>query len=645
VCRRFLIAITFILACACFTADTVGVVSQISVVSDKAENVSTLEAWKSAYIKPGMSDQDKAIAIYKTVVKYRHQATPVTEGNQYECTHDPMKTMHVYGYGICCCASSNVLGLARYLGLPARGRALNPHVISEIGYDNGWHLFDGSLLCYFTKKDGKVASVDDIREAVSSWTQQNAGFHRNEQKLRDFAKNGGWKKGPELLRECSTYDTNGVNCAGWHGWATTMHLFDVPNSPEYEFGPSLGYQVNIQLRRGEKLTRNWFNHGLFLNMPDQNPGNILKDRVGLGTQRELGDLAPARVGNGVLEYNVPLASGVFRSGALLADNLAATSEDKRSPAVHVKDAAKPGVLIIRMPCSYVYLTGEAKLKAAIGAKGAIAISISDTQGRSWKPVTTISASGEQTIDLKPFCYRKYDYRLKLELSGEGTGLDALKISHIFQHSQAPLPIIVEGDNKITFTAGQEGTITLEPQMNPDGAAKWGQPSYLDFNPVINGLGKPFLTGSGDATFTVNTPGDLARLRMSFFYRARDGRDAYEVMVSYDGGKTFKSVEKLTGPTAGTTKYITVSDVPKGVRETLVKLVGTQSTANCLFDLRIDADYKEPQGGFKPVKITYAWEEGGTAKTHEFIAKKPSETYSIKCGPKTLAKSVTVELAE
>ena len=50
------------------SAGEVGVVSHIKVLSDKVEDVSSLEAWKGNWIKPGMSDEEKAIAIWKTVV-------------------------------------------------------------------------------------------------------------------------------------------------------------------------------------------------------------------------------------------------------------------------------------------------------------------------------------------------------------------------------------------------------------------------------------------------------------------------------------------------------------------------------------------------------------------------------------------------
>ena len=57
------------------------------------------------------------------------------------------------------------------------------------------------------------------------------------------------------------------------------------------------------------------------------------------------------------------------------------------------------------------------------------------------------------------------------------------------------------------------------------------------------------------------------------------------------------------------------------------------------------DYAEPAAGFRPVKVTYAWEEGGAAKTDAHVARTPTETYKIRCGKAPLMKSLVVELAE
>src|SRR5207302_11416588 len=105
--------------------------------------------------------------------------------------------------------------------------------------------------------------------------------------------------------------------------------------------------------------------------------------------------------------------------------------------IHLKDAGKPGTFVIRMPSSYVYLRGQVAFNAVVESGGSVAVSFSDNHGLDWKPVAEVKQSGGQKIDLKPLVYRRYDYRLKFVLSGKGTGLDALKITHDIQHSQRP----------------------------------------------------------------------------------------------------------------------------------------------------------------------------------------------------------------
>src|SRR5579862_7839479 len=135
--------------------ESVGIVANVKVLSNNIEDVSSIEAWKKSFIKDGMSDDEKAKAVWTTVVKFRQQCPSPREylfSGDGE-VHDPIKTFNVYGYGICCCASSNIEALSRYAGLSARGWGINCHSVPEIGYDNAWHLFDASLICYFPKAD------------------------------------------------------------------------------------------------------------------------------------------------------------------------------------------------------------------------------------------------------------------------------------------------------------------------------------------------------------------------------------------------------------------------------------------------------------------------------------------------------------
>ena len=650
---RLAVAAAAIFGCTtAVRAVDVAVVSHIKVLSDKVEDVSSPADWQKTYIKPGMSDQEKAIAIWKTMVKYRHQTTPPAEylGDM----HDPFKTMHVYGYGQCCCASACCESLARYIGMDARGRIINAHSVPEVYYGGAWHLIDASLMDYYEKPDGTLASVDDLRHAVRGWFEQNPDLattlRGKDTPLREFARNNGWKKGPPLLANCEFFDANGINFAGYHGWPSNMQEYDWSDDKckVFDYGGSMGYQLNIQLRPGERLTRNWFDKGDHINAPNGDPGLLNNRRASLGFQARLGDIAPGRVGNGTDEYDVPLASATLADACLQYENL----KPGRKPALAAADGAKPGVLVIRMPNSYVYLGGTVTLLPAI-TKGSVTVSISRNQGLDWEELaryeTTPAAPAE--IDLGRRIRRFYDYRLKFTIQGEA-GLDALRISQRIQHAQTPLPALAAGQNAITFAADPaEGTITYEGNMDPEAGKNSPAVVYTDFHPVVEGLKEKFLgvgdAGKGAATFTLNTPGDLKRVRMSLHYRARDlsGKDGYDAELSFDAGKSWQPVAKFDKAQPANQRYVTFDQVPAGVRVALLRLSGYQKNTTCIFGLRVDADYAEPHGGFRPVKITYLWEENGVAKQDVHVAKSARDAYAITCAAAPLMKSIVLELAE
>jgi hypothetical protein len=633
-----------------------GVVCQIKVVSDKVPDVSTMEAWKKSTIKDSMTDEEKALAVWKTISTFQHQDSGVMEYlHNEDMLTDAMKVIHVYGHSYCGMAAAHAIELARYIGLEARGWTINSHVVPEIKWDNAWHLLDPSLILYFPKPDKKIASIEEIVAGVKEWYAKNPeywdGKHGIEEKLRKLHAEGGWagwKKGPEILNRCPTYGADGWVPAHSHGWYSQMMEYDgtAGNGPvfPYEMGFSQGYQLNIQLRKGEKLTRNWSHKGLFMESRAGCMDSKLTDPNLAYSARLFDDLSNGRIGNGTLEYDVPLATGEFRKGALLAENLAARSEDSAEPAVHVKDAAREGSLILRMPSSYVYLTGQVSLKPVVGSGGEIQILLSDNNGLDWKEVRKIASSDELTVDLKPFVHRRYDYRLKFILKGKGTGLQNLKIGHDVQHSQRPLPALGTGENTITFGSGNEGTVTVEGSHRPANRDK--QVLITDFHPVANGvtlMDELKVQGQkGDLTFPVETPGDIIRVRFGLSGRVHDKNDSWTLEVSADDGKTFKTVDRLKGPARFASKFVTAGDIPAGTRKVLVRYRGENVAAAMIFNLRIDVDYKEPQGGFAPLKITYAWEENGREKQDIHVASRADDVYKIKCDAAPKMKSITLE---
>src|SRR5262245_5758228 len=313
--------------------ESVGVVSHVKVVSDKVPDMSSMDAWKKSFLRDGMSDGEKALAVWRSTVMFQHQDTPPYEYLQNEqVVQDPIKIFNVYGYSFCSVASCEVAALARYVGLKARGWAINGHSVPEVYWDGAWHMLDASLINYFPKADGAPASVEEVLAAVQEWYDKNPGYRGNDSKLRAFQSADGWtgwKRGPVLLARSPLLDAGGLWPAKTHGWYATMQEYDGTYGGKgkpylYEYGYSQGYHVNTQLRVGERLIRNWSNKGLHVNGKDGIRPGCLTMKTGSDSliyTPAFVDIAPGRIGNGILQYELPVNNGGFRRAILSAENL------------------------------------------------------------------------------------------------------------------------------------------------------------------------------------------------------------------------------------------------------------------------------------------------------------------------------------
>jgi hypothetical protein len=638
-------------------AEAPAVVSNVKVLSDKVEDLSSLEDWQKSVIKDGMTDEQKALAIFDTVVKFRHFEPEPIEfmGLASVAVTDPMKLFNVYGYGS---GSAPLMALARSMKFEARAWTANRWgQAPEIQYDNAWHYLDPSLISYYRKPDGKIAGVEELAASAKAWYEKNPGYIGDVPKIQKFMREqNGIASGPELLRNSPVLEKNGNFPFNYFGWYTSMLIFDGTNKTPfpYEDVYTTGYRVNIQLRKGERLTRNWSNTGLHVNMDGAGgTPELLKAETGKGPlyyTPKMGDLTNGRVGNGTLEYAPPLADSTFKDTLLTSENITFAA-DKDKP-VQVKDGEKSGSFSLEMPCSYVYLGGTLIVDAALAAGGDVTVAFSENNGLDWKEVSKVSAAGPQTIDLKPLVYRHYEYRLKFTLNGVGTALKSLKISHDIQHSQRPLPALGKGDNTITFSAGpQEGTITANATA-PEYKGK--QTTLEDYHATATGFNPDSLKQwktlvpagpEGDLTFPIETPGDLVRLRFGCHYRAGDKNEGIELQVSFDEGKTFKTIDRAWGPMRFNGKFITLSEIPAGTRKAQVRFAAKSRGNVVIFGARVDADYAMPHGGFRPVKVTYTWTENGQEKQDVHIAAKENETYTIKCAESPKMKAIVLELAD
>jgi hypothetical protein len=362
----------------------------LKILSDRVEDVTTAENILKSFLKPGMSDGERARALWAAAVKYRHQAAPPQEylAGDWEA-HDPVKLFNVYGYCMCCCASSLVEALNRLDGREARGRILNGHSVAEVRYGGGWHMFDPSLINYFPKPNGEAASVDEITAAVADWYARNPGYKGNAARLDELMRGDGWtgwkSRGPELLAGCPYYRL-GFFPARTHGWNSTMVEFD-RKCEVYDYGYSVGHRALFSLRPGEALVREAGNRGLHVNAAEMPGWDALRARAPQADLEYVKDFFPASkggvVGNGTHVYAPDLAAGGLALGAEVYENLAAGG----SPALHLMTAGKPGVAVIPMTSPYVYLGGSVKLTAVrTSPEDRVVVSLSTNNGRTFTPL-------------------------------------------------------------------------------------------------------------------------------------------------------------------------------------------------------------------------------------------------------------------
>jgi hypothetical protein len=638
-----------------------GRINQLKVLSDKIDDMTTAENIVKSFVKPGMSDQKRAEALWRAVVKYRHQTTPPNEylAGDWEA-HDPVKILSVYGYCMCCCSSALVEALNREDGRETRGRILNGHSVPEVWYKGGWHIFDGSLITYFPRPDDGVdASVDEIAGSIADWYAAHQGYRKNGAKILELMRKDGWSgwkaEGPSLLAHCPFYRA-GYFPARTHGWDATMAEYD-RKSEVYEYGYQVGHRALFSLRPGEALVREAGNRGLHVNMETDPNWDGLKARAPENDLVYVNEFLPGYRGsvaaNGVHRYAPNLKAGDLALGAERFQNLAPGGG--HGPALRVRDPNRPGIVIIPMTCPYVYLGGQVTLHAA-GRSGddRLTVSISTNNGRSYTDLLSapILKAGTVKLDLKDKILRRYAYWLKIQLEGQA-GLDALAIENDFQHAPRTLPWLGKGPNTVTVAADRDPSIATRSI-----ACRITDDLMFDKNETARTMGVEFENvdlrhdacwwegGTGRMTIPVEVPGDLVALGFSAQVRARSEKDLVHITASSDGGKTWRDVVDMKGPTQGRTGHFVVRDWPRGTRKVMLRFELTGNNTAGVQSFRIDADYRDPLAAHTvpPFRVIHRWTEQGKPKVHaETITRLPAK-YAIRTAADPEMVSVSYEMA-
>ncbi len=117
-------------------------------LSNERNDFRNLKEMVAGALRPGMSDREKAIALWRLQTTHRfHASTTDAEVN------DPVKVFNVYGYTTCGDDSICLAGLWRTAGFAVRPARVVGHCITQVHYDGRWNLLDGDMGPFFLLRD------------------------------------------------------------------------------------------------------------------------------------------------------------------------------------------------------------------------------------------------------------------------------------------------------------------------------------------------------------------------------------------------------------------------------------------------------------------------------------------------------------
>lgn len=387
----------------------------------------------ASLIRPGMSDREKAFALFRFFSRIDVQAhnndvradavMPDLEAapgfNTFRERADPIKAINNYYPSGCILSAANLVIMARYAGLRARLIAAAPlkgpydqHGGAEIEYEGAYHYFDPEARTFFLGRDNlTVASYEDIHRDPALVLRTHAhGFAAQECKAA-FIK---------LYRD-------------------HFPPFEVPVEQWI-------HRLDFRLRPGEELIYRWGHQGKY--RYGDNPRNT----PGL----------PHRLANGLLAYEPSLRDRRYRDGVVHEVNTTMSAPDDPVARLHQVVTTHPASVMWKTDSPYPIVGGRISARFVMAGRGHAAISVST--GPPW--VVLWEREGDGSVDvtvpidsaLAPLTSPAiYSYYVRVTFSAAGqpdsVGLAAIRLESDLQMAQTSLPALSVGPNTVDVRTG------------------------------------------------------------------------------------------------------------------------------------------------------------------------------------------------
>lgn len=374
---------------------------------------SSLEAVVAGVVTPGMTAEEKALALWRFVMDACYHG-------RWGTSLDGLEHLNVYGYGYCGSYAAVLESLWWTAGLTARHVNIGNHAATEVYYDNGWHYIDADTRAYYLLKDNRtIASLDELNDNVELWTMLRRGSSRK---------------------------------AGKKYYYMTMH----PNG----HGRSPVYTNDFTMAKGDVLTLGW-----------QSRGKWCLNRGQEGGKEPAWE--PPFYGNGLFTFRRDFTNrSQCRSGLVSSANI--DWQDAAAGYLHPQKAKQEAVLVYRVKTPY--FIPETTLSGSFFRRGtvdSVELDISTDNGKRWVPLwradgtgtVKASATTTQTQQVTTDVPWKYSYLMRLRMragnSPRDVGAYRLESSSVLAYNLRCLPSLRPGDNRITFSDGSQARRTVK----------------------------------------------------------------------------------------------------------------------------------------------------------------------------------------
>jgi len=424
------------------------------VTTDRSVDASSVEAMVRSLVRPGMSDREKALAVYnyvrRTMFHYRH-LTRVGGGGA-------VNLINGTGYTLCTPTASAQAEICRAAGLKKAFILGTPgHGSFTVFYAGKWHWMDAFIGgCAW---DGERKTIASLAEVVANpkWLTREKPSPVPFLPCKDvlYADALRFEPGNEKYHKACAPDD-----AAW-----TLRA-----KPGKKSGPywKSSMKLDITLRPGESYLRRWDHEpGMYfltkvqkkfapphhfcgaeyekkdtVNWPYWKP--YLKEITSFDPKT--GKKRTVRTGrywaNGRLSWKPAVTRELLKHLAL-AENVRAAKGALRPAA-----AGEPAVLEWQVKCPYMLQGGW--LRAKVSGKLAAAIKVG-RRGKFQTLALAAARGGRLEAELRPFFLKAMgtrQYTLRLELSGKGASLGDVELITVFQHNMYALPQLMPGKNRV-----------------------------------------------------------------------------------------------------------------------------------------------------------------------------------------------------